>query len=245
MTNSSLQKTVTARRLVLVGPQVVLTALCVLLAGCGHDEAMDKSPSVNLVEPAQRHPILVSQQPSNLTVPVPKGSSGLSPKERANVLAFAQHFKAGDSGDSRLIIQAPSGSGNEIAAMQAVQQVRALLSDNGFAESSISLEAYDAARHSEAPIKVSYMKYVAEGPDCGHWPKNVAYEPNNIPMANIGCANQHNLAAMIANPADLIGPRSETPRSGERRDIVWDKYQKGDITATGKSDDGKVSTTGN
>ena len=56
----------------------------------------------------------------------------------------------------------------------------------------------------------------------------------------MGCANQHNLAAMIANPADLLGPRSETDRSGERRDTVWDKYTKGESTGAQKSEEEKV-----
>ena len=64
----------------------------------------------------------------------------------------------------------------------------------------------------------------------------------NLPMANIGCANQRNLAAMIANPADLLGPRTATPRAGERRDVIWDKYQKGETTASAKNEDGRVST---
>ena len=169
-------------------------AACVLslsLIGCTHDEELaNRSPNFNLVDPAQRHPILVSQKPSTLQVHVPRGSSGLSPKSRADVLDFAEHYRSGDAGDSRLVIQAPSGSSNEVAAMHAVQQVRGLFTDNGFSESSISVEAYDASKGSEPPIKVSYMRYVAEAPECGHWPVNVAYEPKNLPMANTGCASQ-------------------------------------------------------
>ena len=86
------------------------------------------------------------------------------------------------------------------------------------------------------------MRYVAEAPECGQWPINVAYEPNNLPMANTGCASQRNLAAMVANPADLVAPRTMTPRSGERRDVTWDKYQKGETTASQKNEDGRVST---
>jgi pilus assembly protein CpaD len=35
---------------------------------------------------------------------------------------------------------------------------------------------------------------------------------------------------MVANPEDLIRPRGETPRPGERRDVVWGKYVKGEPT---------------
>ena len=223
-------------------PVLVACILSVSLIGCSHDEQFTgRSPNFNLVDPAQRHPILVSQKPSNLQIAVPRGSSGLTPKARADVLHFAEHYRAGDAGDSRLVIQAPSGSGNEIAAMHAVQQVRVLLTDNGFSDSSISVEAYDAGKGSEPPVKVSYMRYVAEAPECGQWPVNVAYQPDNLPMANTGCANQRNLAAMISNPSDLIGPRTMTQRSAERRDMVWDKYQKGDSTGSTKNADGQIA----
>lgn len=224
-----------------LGPMAAC-CLSLSLIGCTHDEVGTHSPGFNLVEPAQRHPILVSQKPTTMTVHVPSGSSGLTPQSRAELLDFAQRFRASDSGDSRLVIQAPSGSHNEVASMNAVGQIRGLLADYGYADSSISVEAFDAGHDTQPAIKVSYMRYVAEGPECGTWPSNVAYEPQNLPMANIGCANQRNLASMISNPADLLGPRTVTPRSGERRDVVWDKYQKGETTASQKNEDGKVST---
>jgi pilus assembly protein CpaD len=214
------------------------------LMGCGQAELASQGPSFALVDPSQRHPILVSQKPTQMSVHVPQGSSGLSPKSRADVLAFAQRSRASDAGDSRLVLQAPSGSGNEVAAMNAVQEVRSLLTEYGFAESAISVEAYDAGHNANPPVKVSYMRYVAEGPECGNWPKNLAHEPNNLPMANIGCANQRNLASMIANPADLLGPRTVSARPSERRDVIWDKYQKGETTASAKNEDGKVATRG-
>jgi pilus assembly protein CpaD len=212
------------------------------LVACGHAEMASQGPAFALVDPAQRHPILVSQKPSQISVHVPRGSSGLSPKSKADVLAFSQRFRATDGGDSRLIIQAPSGSGNEIAAMNAVQEVRSLLMANGFSDSVIAVETFDAGHDANPPLKVSYMRYVAEGPECGIWPSNLAHEPNNLPMANIGCANQRNLASMVSNPADLLGPRTVAAASGERRDVIWDKWQKGEITTAKKSDDNKVAT---
>lgn len=238
---TSTSKLDTARARLPAGPfAAVLISLS--LIGCGHEQVSVQSPSFALVAPAQRHPILVSQKPTTMSVHVPRGSSGLSPRARAEVLEFAGRFRAGDAGDSRLVIQAPSGSSNEVAAMNAVQQIRGLLTDYGYSDSVVSVEAVDASADSAPAVKVSYMRYVAEGPECGNWPVNVAYEPQNLPMANTGCANQKNLAAMIANPADLLGPRTITPRSSDRRDVVFDKYTKGDSTASQKNEDGKVST---
>jgi pilus assembly protein CpaD len=46
---------------------------------------------------------------------------------------------------------------------------------------------------------------------------------------------------MVANPSDLLGPRSETARSGERRDQVWGKYVTGQPTGARKSIDERVN----
>ena len=213
-----------------------------LAAGCSKELIDVHSPGFNLSQPAQRHPILVSEKPTTLSVVVPKGSSGLAPKARADLLDFASRSRASDAGDSRMIIQAPSGSANEVAAMNAVQQIRGILFDSGYNESGITVEAFDAGGDQAPAVTVSYTRFVAQGPECANWAVNVAYEPQNLPMTNAGCANQRNLAAMVANPADLLGPRSMTPRSGERRDVTWEKYQKGTKTASEKNEDGRVST---
>ncbi len=221
--------------------RVMAASLLVLaVAGCKHDEEGAQVAGWALVDPAQRHPILVSQQPQTLEIHIAKGSPGLSPKARADLLAFADRARASDAGNSRLIISAPSGGPNEVPAMQAVGQIRRLLSDNGFSESSIAVEAYLDEFERDPPIRVSYLRYIADAPECGAWPTNLAREPNNLPYPNLGCANQRNLAAMVANPADLLGPRTESDRASERRDVTWDKYVHGESTTAKKTDDEKV-----
>ena len=222
---------------------ILLGATVLALAGCKHDENQGKVAGWALVDPAQRHPITISQQPEVMSLHVSRGSGGLSPQQRAQVLGFADSSRAGDAGNSRLIIAAPSGTANEVAAMSAVGEIRSLLSDRGFSENSIQVEAYRQEGGGDAPIKVSYMRYVAEGPQCGHWSENLAYSPNNLPHPNLGCANQHNLAAMVANPADLLGPRTQSDRYGPRRDAVFEKYTKGDSSGTKRTNDERINTT--
>lgn len=211
------------------------------LAGC-RDQDPTRVAGWTLVDPAERHPILVSQQPTTLSVRVARGSYGLNPQQRADVLEFADRYRAADAGNSRLVISAPGGSANEASSMHAVDEIRALLSDRGFAESSIVVEAYHAEGDASAPVRVSYLKFVAEAPQCGLWPTNLATEPQNLPYPNFGCATQRNFAAQIANPADLLGPRSETDRDSRRRDAVLGKYIEGASSATKKVDDEKVQT---
>lgn len=224
-----------ARTLVLAG--FVATGL----AGCKHDEYTGQVAGWTLVDPEQRHPIIVSRQPQTMPFNVAHGSQGLTPQQRAALLGFADKARASDAGNSRVIIQTPTGSRNEVAAMHAVGDIRRILSDRGFADDLVQVEPYSEAGE-EPPVKVSYMRYIAEGPTCNHWSENLAFNPQNLPAPNMGCATQHNLAAMVANPADLLGPRTETDRPSERRQVTWEKYVKGESSTAQKSEDEQVST---
>jgi len=218
----------------------VLAVAATGLAGCRTDYDGPQVAGWSMVESTQRHPIIVSQQPQTTQITVPAGARGLNPRQRAELLDFTDRARAADAGNSRIVIQAPGGSANETAAMYAVGEIRSILADNGFSDTAIAVEAYRAGARASAPIRVSYLRYVAEAPQCGYWPTNLAEQRDNGHYPNFGCANQHNLAVMVANPADLIGPRTETARVSERRDVTWDRYVNGKSSASEKSDDERV-----
>ena len=207
------------------------------VAACIHD---DQSPMVAgwaIVDPAQRHPIMVSQEPITLAIRVPRWASGLSPQQRTQVIRLIESHAARDAGDSRLVVHAPRGAANEGASMQAVAEIRGLVREAGFDESSIAVDTYLDGHSPEPPIRISSLRYTAEAPVCGHWGSNLAEDPLNVGVPNLGCAAQANFAAMVTNPGDLLGPRNATPRASERRDVTWQKYIKGDSTVAKKSAD--------
>ncbi len=227
-----------------VGRLVAAGAIALSLAGCKTIEEQTRVAGWELTDPLQRHPIIVSQQPETLSVAVPRGAHGLSPAQRADVRSFAASARASDAGNTRLVVAAPSGSANETAAIAAVHEIGNIFRDAGFSEASLAVEPFDAEGHGSPPVKVSFLRFVAEGPDCGKWPTNLAREYRNLPAPNLGCATQKNLAAMVANPADLLGPRGMDSRPAERRLVTWDKYIKGETTGAQKSADEKIETTG-
>ena len=94
-----------------------------------------------------------------------------------------------------------------------------------------------------ARIRVSYASLAVHGPECGDWSDKLARDPKNIPYRNFGCATQRNLAAMVANPRDLVEPRGMTPRDSARRDVIMGKYVRGDTTIAkkGNEETAKVS----
>ena len=121
------------------------------------------------------------------------------------MLDFASHYRTTDAGNSRLVIAAPSGGANEVAAMYAVSEVRSLLYDQGFSEAAISVEAYDAEGSREPPIRVSYLRYVAQAPQCGDWSTNLAYEPMNLPYPNFGVRRSAQLRCHGRQPCRSVG----------------------------------------
>jgi pilus assembly protein CpaD len=209
-----------------------LTLLAVLAAGTSVGGCLKGSPRFQapfaLANPNERFPIAVKQGEASLDLAVYRGSSGLNPSQKEQLDAFLRDYKA--QGVERLVIRAPSGGANERAAMHAYDEVRRAMRRAGVNSSAVTLEPYFASGDPSAPLRLSYLQYVAAPPDCPDWSENIARDPQNMPWTNMGCATQRNLAEMVANPEDLIGPRGETPRPGERRDVVWGKYVKGDIT---------------
>lgn len=214
---------------------LLLAALATGLAGCrpGEEEPGVHVASWAMIDARQRHPIVVTDQPANLTLRVAAGAYGLTPSQRAQTIHFLRTY--GRSGASRLAIAVPSGSPNEPAAVRALGDLRSIVRDAGIDAANVTVGPYRAGRDASAPIKVAYAQFRAEAPECGLWPDNLANDPKNLPYANFGCASQRNLAVQIANPADLLGPRSMTPSSAERRDGVYEKYIHGQPTPAARS----------
>lgn len=236
--------TLSCRRAVAANAVLAAIAACSVI-GCAQTDERARVAGWSIVDPTQRHPILVSQRPSNLSIRVPRGSNDLSPHQRAQLIDFLARYRARDAGNDKLVILAPRGAANEVAVMQAVAEIRHLMREAGFAEASIAVDGYHEVRTTQPPlIRVSYLHTVAEGPECGHWPTNLAEQPHNLAHPNLGCATQRNFAAMVADPADLLGPRAMTGRPGERRDQIWEKYVKGESTIARKESDEKVQVKG-
>ena len=220
---------------------VAVSLVAVTLFGCrSREETGAHVAGWALVDASERHPILVSQQRATLNIRVAGGAPGLSPSQAAQVSDFLARYRSKDSGNSKLVIGVPSGSPNEGAAMRAVANLREMIREYGFSESTVAMVPYGGGFDPAAPIKLAYLRYVAEAPQCGHWPTNLAHDPLSLPYPNFGCAQQANLAAQIANPADLLGPRTSTPADAERRAVVIEKYRQGRPTGAEKSGDERV-----
>jgi pilus assembly protein CpaD len=172
----------------------------------------------------------VRQGEVTLDLPVHPGSSGLDESQKDQVYGFLLNYTSQSA--ERLLIRAPSGGANETAAMHAYDEVRKAMRRAHIDPRLVALEPYFANGDPSAPLRLSYLHFVANPPDCPDWSENIGRDPQNVPWPNMGCATQRNLAASVADARDLLGPRGETPRPGERRDYVWSKYVKGQMTGS-------------
>jgi pilus assembly protein CpaD len=221
---------------------VSLAALALSACSMDHPGSTGHVAGWTMIDATQRHPIIVSEQPANLSIRVARGSQGLNPHQRANLAHFLGRYRGTDNGNDRLTISVPSGSPNEISALRAVEDVRAIVRDYGIDDSRVAVNAYHSDREQQPPLRISYNRFVAEAPECGSWPTNVGDDTRNLPYPNLGCATQRNLALQVANPADLLVPRTMTPASSERRDEKWEKFKKGDVVVSKKDGEEKAST---
>lgn len=173
-----------------------------------------------------RHPIVVAESEVAEDIVVPAYARKLSNRDRGVVEAFAARFR--QSGTRAVALMIPAGSRNEAAARRIALEVAYVLKDHGVAEERIVVQHYSAAGHGQAAtVRLVYTDFKAHvASRCGQWSEDIAGDSENRNYANFGCATQHNLAAMIANPADLLGPRGETPIDATRRGNVINDWQE-------------------
>jgi pilus assembly protein CpaD len=142
-------------------------------------------------------------------------------------------------GTGVIVAEVPTGTPNARAAADSSREILALLAAAGVPPRAVTVRNYhpEDARQF-ATIRLTFPRITAEAGPCGVWPddlgssiKNKDYFENK-PYYNLGCAYQRNMAAMVANPSDLVQPRPETPTYTAQRNSVFDKYRKGTSTAT-------------
>lgn len=231
---------------------VPLLMLAALLGACQHtsEEITSGLPAVP-TDYRQRHPIVVQEANHTVEVFVGTGRGGLTAPQRTDVAAFAQTWL--QEGTGPIAIDLPVSTPNARAATQSLQDIQNIFASAGVPARGITIRRYTPANPAQfATIKLNYPKVTADAGPCGLWPEDLGasfrspiYQENR-PYSNLGCASQRALAAMVANPADLVQPRPESPSSTTRRTTVLFKYGRGESTATQypDADKGKISDVG-
>lgn len=207
---------------------VALLALA-LLAGCS--TASRDSVVVGAIPDDYRtnHPIIIGEKERKIDLPVGMADRRMTAMQRTALEGFLAQYDHDAQPTVTIIV--PSGSANEIAASNISHDMMAVLRRNGVPAHRIATAAYRAeAAETNAPIRVTFNAMQAYTQPCGRWPKDIGDTTDNKHYANFGCSYQNNLAAQMANPADLLGPRRQSEIDAENRGVAIGNYKRKETT---------------
>jgi pilus assembly protein CpaD len=175
----------------------------------------------------RNHPITVEPSYRDLKVQYGGGAEGMSADDASKFDAFLADYRT--HGNGSLGISVANGA----AAHAAITFFAERAAATGISRDKILVSTHDAA-NGDLRVDVSYIAYKATADTCGDWSDDQAYTMENQTSKNFGCAVQHNIAAMVADPRDLLGPREAGTMDTARRATVMDLYEKGQPTAAVK-----------
>jgi pilus assembly protein CpaD len=214
-----------------------LTALS--LAACASVDGKGKGASGQRAAQAANPLELYSLKTGNATdkIALALHDSGLSPAQSDALKAFvARRAKAAGG---IVTISLPHGAADAAVAARTADLAQGLLNVDGAPTQRTTYESDDA----KAPLLVSFAYEKAEIPTCGKdWGELTRTKDNDV-YDNFGCAVTANMAAQIANPADIDHPHAEDAPDAGRRTTVLDKYRDGKLTGAETPDPNGTSIT--
>jgi pilus assembly protein CpaD len=208
---------------------LIVVSLAALAWGC---TSIDSPKTVAAhdapITPTEQFAITVSSAPDQILLA--PHASGVSNSQADALAALVNRWR--EAGAETITIMAPT-AGQSLAYHSTVA-IEAALEELGVSPDRIRLGGYDAGQRIGAPIAVGFKSYKAQGPQCGHDWNDFTNSRDNDVNHNFGCATTANMAAMIANPADLLAPRQTDPADASRRETILSKYRQGQTMSSAK-----------
>ena len=145
------------------------------------------------------------------------------PADRAAIAAFISEHRA--AGHGPMVVSAPAGEN----PTRMAEDVVSVAGEMGVAppEIVLAVSGEESTQSGGSPHNLTFVRYRAQVAECGVvWP-SLSQTARSETYANFGCAQNANLAAMIADPADLIAPRPLGPAQAERGVAAVNAYRAG------------------
>ncbi len=160
------------------------TSLGLALAGCG---GIPTNRSMNSVH----QPVV---EKVNYALDVGTSGNGLAYGEQSRVADWftAMGARYGD----RIYVEDPGSNPGTRSAVEAIASRFGL----SLSEGTPATEGYLDKDHA----RIVLVRSKASVPGCPNWSSNSDFNPGNGLSGNYGCAVNSNLAAMVANPEDLV-----------------------------------------
>ena len=203
------------------GTAALALSLGLALAGCG---GVPTNRSMNSVH----QPVV---EKVNYTLDVSAGGSGLAYGEQRRLSGWfeAMDLKYGD----KVYVDDPTGSAATRGSVEALAARYGIM---------LSEEAPQTAGYlSPGTARIVIVRTKASVPGCPDWSTKSDFNPNNGLSSNYGCATNSNLAAMVANPEDLLrGANTAGSTVTMSSSKAIDAYRRAEPTGNGNA----VSDTG-
>ena len=213
------------------------------VTGCASSAPTAVPPSYLQGTPLDRNPITVAKKTEFLEIDIHPAASELSLSDKARIRNFVSGYRS--RGHGPLIMSLPESTTNPQLAVSAVVEAREIAWEHGVAYEEISGSSHGAGSDVSEPMILAYQAYDAIAPDC---PSLASIDMSDISSNNelptIGCAVRTNLAAMIADPGDLLGQRPLDEGDPVRRSTILEKFRAGEVTGADRGDNesGAIST---
>lgn len=199
---------------------------CVVIAGsCSVSTNTQRSP---MEDGAANHPISV--EPSYRDLKLDYNGQALSAADARAFDGFIDDYRL--HGNGSLAISVPQGG----SARGAISYFAERAAQSGISRDRILVSTHDVI-DGDYRIDISYISYVAHTDRCEDWSQDLAYTADNLTPRNFGCAVQHNIAAMVADPRDLVQPQKMDGADGARAASVMSNYDQGKPTAAVRTED--------
>ena len=197
------------------------------LAGCAAPRAA--APAFVALTPTEQYAVEVRSTADEILL-APHGN--LSGAQQNALAGLAERWR--DAGEGPVVIHAAKSG----EAMHTAHHAAHALHAAGVPHAFLRVETAEAPGDAPPPpVRVGYSRLVAVGPQCANLWGDMTRTASNQPQATFGCAVTANLAAMTADPRDLVSPRASYPADAVRRAAVLDKYRKGEATGAKRGDD--------
>jgi len=222
-----------------VAPKLIrLAVVAGLVSGLAACASMGgKDAPVPATTATQQYQLRATHAPDEILLAT--HDTGLSANQAAALSQLVAQWR--ESGSDTLTIKAPTAGGDQAYRMVAAIQAR--LEILGVDPDVVHLIGYDPGQPGPAPVVVGFERYQAVVDSCNRSWGSLTHTINNEVDPNFGCAVTANMAAMVANPADLAHPAAMTDVDAARREVVLGKYRTGGQTSSTKDSqsDGSIS----
>jgi pilus assembly protein CpaD len=208
--------------LLAIGKMLIPLALCGL-AACS---APEPTPASGLLPQPTAVPVSYRHSARFIGNEV-----GLSDAEFLRLEAFASSLPPGRP----VVLQLDTGRGDgrvpgwERLALSRVETVERFLSRHVDAPLTVRTAYRQDASLAEVGIRAESYEVVLPG--CPDWSRDPAFDPRNLPLSNLGCANAVNLGLMVADPADLVRTRRLDAADGVREAEAIARYRTDKVKA--------------